>query len=500
MTQSRSDNITQATVEHLDNTLTSPFYVDDYSTRQYLELLKHLFNLFTESTVLSHTLAVEKGFKVYFLKSDQEIEVTLNANSIKLSKVFKKHGDNIALDKAVFNLNQKLHRLRKSIKDFEIYSYLHQFPQDKVHALFDSFSGLEMSKDDMRSHIREEVESLLQLHKRDIILFLSNQMYIRNFVSPSSKPKGMEQRFNGCDPDKLASIYEENFPEDFSDKLLEMVPELESSSLNFSQLDNTQFHKSLADTFRSFIDIAMLPFVEHIDEETSLSLNGYVLRMHFDTILTKLAEILLHKVLHRDKQADLFLKYYNGETVLNKKAQKIKKPSIVDTKNNTWNFSSIFSILTQYTQSKKHLKTHEKALYEKEELYQKLINELKNIQGQHKIEADKLATLKERIYQQNLEHKSLQLKCEKSSTKELKAELLHCKSMLRKQEKEYDILNDTVNNLNLKLENHKTETQNRQQHYVREKETIKTIQSNFKELEKNYQLIKAALAKAITGR
>lgn len=499
MIQSRSDKITQATVQYLEKNLSAPFYVHDYSTKQYLELLNSLFELFTENTVLSHTLAIEKGFKLFFLKSDQEIEVKLNAYSIKLSKLFKK-GINIALDKALFNLNQKLHLLNNDINEFKVHSYLYQFPQDKVVELFNSFNKLELSNDDIRSYIREALEDILQLHKRDIILFLSKKMYVRNFVSPSSKINGSELRFNGCDPEKLISIYEENFYDDFSDELLDMIPELENSALNFSRLDNTTFHQRLPDTFRSFLDIAMLPYVEGLDDETSLALNGYILRLHFDKILAKFAEILMNKVLQRDKQADLFLKYYNGETILNEKGQKIKKSSIIDANKNIWNYSAIFSILTQYTLAQKNILTHKHGLIEKEDLYHKLETELKTIQVQKNSEVAKLDTLKERLVHLRLEKKSLTYKCEKSSDKDLKSELRHCTAELRKKEDEFDILNDSVNNLILKYENNQIETNNRKQHYTKAKETTKIVETNFKDLQQSYKLIKTALAKVITGR
>lgn len=499
MIQSRSDKITQATVQYLEKNLMSPFYVHDYSTKQYLELLNSLFELFTESTVLSHTLAIEKGFKLFFLKSDQEIEVKLNAYSIKLSKLFKK-GINVALDKALFNLNQKLHLLKKDINQFKVHSYLHQFPQDKVVELFNIFDNLELSNDDIRSYIREDLEGILQLHKRDITLFLSKKMYVRNFVSPSSKTDGSELRFNGFDPEKLISLYEENFYDDFSDELLDMIPELENSALNFSRLDNATFHRLLPDTFRSFLDISMLPYIEGFDDETSLALNGYILRLHFDKMLAKFAEILMNKVLQRDKQADLFLKYYNGETILNEKGQKIKKSSIIDANKNIWNYSAIFSILTQYTLAQKNILTHKQGLLEKEDLYHKLETELNNIQVQKNSEVAKLDILKERLVHLRLEKKSLTYKCEKNSDKDLKSELRHCTAELRKKEDEFDILNDSVNNLILKYENHQIETNNRKQHYTKAKTTTKIVETNFKDLQQSYKLIKTALAKVITGR
>ena len=500
MFPSASDKITQATVNHLNKTLSAPFYVNDYSTEQYLQLVSHLFDLFDEPTISSHTLAIEKGFKLFFQRSNQEIDIKLSVNTIKLSKVLKSSGINLTMDKALFKLNQKLHLLQEEMKSFEVHSYLHEFPTEKVLELHESFKDLELSKSETFSYIREEVSRLLELHKRDIILFLSQKMYIRNFVPPNKKENLSEQRFNGCDPEKLASIYTEKFPDDFSATLLEMVPDLETSSLNFTTLDNATFHNKLADTLRSLLDIAMLPYVEEFDEDTVLALNGYILRIHFHEMLEEMAKILMEKILQRDKQADEFLKYYNGETILNSKGKRVKKPSIVDTNNNTWNFSAIFSILTQHKQTEKNLHSHEDTLDEKEALHHKLENDLKAMQSEHTLKVQELDRLKQSVLQEKMVHNKVKQKCEKSSDKALKSELNAALKSLRKKEVECDSANDVVNNLSLKLENLKTEANNRKQHYKKEKKTVQTIEASFNELDKSYDLIKAALAKAITGR
>ncbi|MBE0498285.1 MAG: hypothetical protein IBX43_03480 [Campylobacterales bacterium] len=50
----------------------------------------------------------------------------------------------------------------------------------------------------------------------------------------------------------------------------------------------------------------MLPFVEDLDDETVLGLNGYILCLNFGKALGEFADILLQKVLNRDKAADSF--------------------------------------------------------------------------------------------------------------------------------------------------------------------------------------------------
>lgn len=499
MSESISSKISNATFDHLDKNLPLTFYANDFSEKQYESLLRHLFGLFGEESTLSHTAAIKQGFKRFFAQSSQEISIHLDAKEIRLSKSRKKEGISISLDKTLFNLGNQLTALSESKKEFELRSYLYQFPQEKLLSLHDCFKDMKMDLSQIRSHIREEIELQFPLQPRDITLFFSEQMYIRLFVPPQKKA-GAEQRFNGQDPEKLEQLHKERFPENFAEKLIETLPELEESSLNFSRIDNRTFHQKFPDTIRSFLDVAMLPYTEDLDEETALALNGYILRQNFDKVLAEFADILMQKVLNRDKQADQFLKYYNGEVIMDSNGKRIKKSSIVDSAQNTWNFSAIFSILSQYKQADKKLLAQEKIVDEKEEFYVKVANENKALKLQYEKLDAQSEHLRESLAAQKLEYSELKEKEKRNIEQTTKSQLLSSEARLNAKEKEYTAIKATLDSFKIKFENHTIEMNNRKLHYDRAIRTLETIEKSYSELHENYALIRAALAKVIIGR
>lgn len=499
MIESVSSRISASVCEHLEKNLPFSFYANDFSVQQYESLLKHLFGIFGEESTLSHTSAIKQGFKRFFAQSSQEISIHLDAKEVRLSKSRKKEGISIVLDKALFNLDTQLGLLAQSKKESELRSYLYQFSPEKLLALHACFEGTTIDLSQIRSHIREEIEVSFPLQPRDIILFYSQQMYIRLFVAPQKKT-GVEQRFNGYNPETLALLYKERFADDFGDKLLDMLDELEESSLNFSRIDNRSFQQKFPDAVRSFLDLAMLPYVEDLDDETTLALNGYILRLNFDKVLAEFADILLQKVLNRDKEADLFLRYYNGETIMDSSARKIKKSFIVDAQDNIWNYSAIFSILTQYKQADKKLLSQEGIIAEKESAYLKIAAENKTLKLQLERLRAQSVELGELLEEQRRNYKEL-LEKEKSGIEQVsKSSLLSGEARLTAKEKEYTAIKAAADSAKIKFDNHTIETKNRKLHYDRAITSIETLKKSYAELHANYELIRGGLAKAIIGR
>ncbi len=499
MSESISSKVSNAVFEHLDKNLPLSFYANEFSVQQYESLLKHLFGLFGEESTLSHTLAIKQGFKKFFAQSSQEISIHLDAKEIKLSKSRKKEGISILLDKALFNLGNQLGILSENKKDLELRSYLYEFSQEKLLSLHSCFDDIKIDLNQARSHIREEAALQFPLKPRDIILFFSQKMYVRLFVPPHHKT-GAEKRFNGYDPEKLALLYKERFNDEFTQKLLNMVDELEESTLNFSQIDNRSFQQKFPDTIRGLLDLAMIPYVEDLDDETTLALNGYILRLNFDKVLGEFADILLEKVLNRDKAADQFLKYYNGETIMDNNANKIKKSSLVDTDENIWNYSAIFSILTQHRQADKKLLSQEKIIEEKESVYLKISNENKQMKLQYEKLVSQSQQLQDSLETQRIDYNELKEKEEIKSDKMTRSKLLSSEARLNAKEKELSALKIAADSFKIKFKNHTIETNNRKLHVDRAKNTMENIEKSFSELHRNYSLIRAALAKALIGR
>jgi hypothetical protein len=241
-----SENIANTTVAYLENTLDDGFYASDYTHEQAVKLREHLILVFDKQSVDSHPLSIEKGFINYFSARSQEIRVTVSDSDIQLEKRLKEGEKDPHMDRAFYHLQHHITALCMHQDEFRIYDFLFQFPQERVQELKEILLDVKLEIDEVRTHIRHYVTEAFTLSPRDIILFLKQQMYIRHFVPPQKKTAA-DARFNGHNPDELHQIYEERLPEDFSAELLQLVNELEQTTLNFSQLSNELFHKKLPD-------------------------------------------------------------------------------------------------------------------------------------------------------------------------------------------------------------------------------------------------------------
>jgi hypothetical protein len=111
------------------------------------------------------------------------------------------------------------------------------------------------------------------------------------------------------------------------------------------------------------IEILLLEIIDEHQRDKIEGFTGYVLRQHFQNIFLYTAKNLLQYVENRDKNAELFIKYYADEIILDLNGNKIQKYAITDTKSQKWNFSSIVSIMMQYKQMKLRVSSQKEAIH-----------------------------------------------------------------------------------------------------------------------------------------
>lgn len=497
MLETFSSQIMQETSSYLDKNLEPSFYAGDFCQKRFQALLEYLFELFSEERTLQNTLAIKKGMKEYFQQRHQTTEIVIQNKQLQIKKIPKKENISTVLDRALCQLDNKVAHLFDNIKDYEQHNHLKEFSKERLNDLLNCFHTLEMNICDTRVYIRESMAHYFELHKRDMIFFFTQQMYIRHFVDNT---KQKERRFNNVQAETLEAIIEEFFPDDMSDRITSMVPELEDSSLNFSRMNNAVFHQSLIETCRGFMDVLILPYIQEHDEEIALALNGYILRQNFDKILAILADILLKKVLNRDKNADIFLKYYNGDTIMDQQGIKTKKRGLVDEQNNNWNYSSIFSIITQHKQAKSRFLSYKEDLDEKEKIYLQVEERCKKTEAMYKEQTQECESLDIVINENKFLYSSLRDQTLNSDDKGLRNQAKTLFNTIKIDMKKHLKCKEKISSLAIQHDNLKVEEKNRKQQYAQAKEGIKGIESTFNKLNKSYETITALLARAITGR
>ena len=112
------------------------------------------------------------------------------------------------------------------------------------------------------------------------------------------------------------------------------------------------------------VEIMILGKINDLGKDDLIAFSGFILRIYFDAILKYTAETLLKYIEKRNKNAELFIKYYNGNVVIDDEGNKIVQHAILDSNNQKWNYSSILSILIQWKEARNRAKSQEDKLRE----------------------------------------------------------------------------------------------------------------------------------------
>lgn len=495
-----TDEISKITHQYLLDNLDPEFYASDFSQEHFESLLTELISTFGEEKTQFRIKTIRTCILNHFTSLSQECEVTISQGKINIINILPEGVKTSQMNKALIGVSVLLNKLVKDKKTYSLQEHLLCYPQDTLQDLYQKFSStpLEEKPSELRDIIRSCVKDDFNLHTRDIVLFLRKNLYVRYFVDLRNVQKENNRRFLGVSSEDLALIYEENFPEDFEDKILEMAPDVIKDALNFGRIDNFTFKETYIEVFRTLIDVAMAEYTSSLEKDTVLALNGYVLRLYFDRLLYLCAQTLIDMVMQRDRKADVFLRFYNGETMVEKGGKNIKKPFIVDVKKNIWNYSSIFSIMTQCTQYEKKYEQQLQSLNEAEESYKKSEELLYQSQENEKNISKELSLIKNEIQACTLVKNNL-LSIKKPSKDERSA-------LLKKKQEEKNLLarHDEAftqrNDASLKLENARIVKQSRLKQFEAQKRSTGTLQKKGEELYAQQDNIFSAIAKALIFR
>jgi len=495
-----SDQINKFTSNYLTENLEVDFYASDFSQKYFETLLQSLFENFGKEKTQSRMKTIRTCIMSHFSKSGQECEVNISAGKIKVVNKLKPGIQSAELNKASISLGLSMQILIKNKDDYSLQENLLCYPQDVLNDLYSKFShtSIHEDKQELRNTIRANVSNDFELDNRDIVLFLRKKLYIRYFIKAKKAEGDSNRRFEGMDPQYLETLYQDNFPENFSEILLDMAPEVISDALDFSRIDNFAFKEKYIEVFKTLVDVAMQEYVSSIEKESIIALNGYILRLHFDSLLFICAEILIDMVMKRNRKADEFLRFYNGETLVDVKGKNIKKPLIVDDKGNRWNYNSIFSIMTQGMQYAAQYENQVKAIEEAQSQYQKAKEELGSAKSQVNESEQRLSLVKDELTACTLVKDSL---IEIISPSEEEKKSLQVK---RAEEKRLLLKHDELFSKNreksLKHESAKVLEKSRFKQVEVGKATLGSMEKKAKELEQQQVDILTALAKALIFR
>jgi len=343
-------------------------YALDMTQDHYQTILKQLKIENDASMFETKKGALKKAFSEYFQKySNQEIEVEVRPNDFFITKRFDDPKRPEAFDRLLHRNAVVFINLKEEKNNYLPLPFLLAIPNEFRNDIINGYLALNESLDTARLYTRVQMQSIFSLQERDIIFFLKGKIYVRYFIPKKKVPSGVDKRFSGESPEIMEELHAKYFPNGAWEQIESVLNEILEEKLNFSYIDNATFRQTFIPVFRGMIDIMLLEVLEPDDRDKLEGLTGFVLRQNFDQILLFSAKNLLDYVEKRDKNAELFIKYYNEEVIIDANGNKIQKHAIIDSKQQRWNYSAILSIMMQYKQSKSRISLQKEAIAEAQE-------------------------------------------------------------------------------------------------------------------------------------
>lgn len=486
-------SLEEAIHKNLENMFPDGIYALDFKNEHYSELLKRLSAGFSADKILKRRGTIHREMSNHFSKSDQKISIIFHSGQIVVQKEFDEDSYDEEEDRRNYIINSKLKEIIKNPDQYKPVSNMWIIPESHKDELVSAYSSMSSSTNEIREFLKHNLHTQFLLNHRDIIFFLREKIFIREYTSPRKVPEGADKRYAGLDHDDVVTLYKKHFPVGVEDKIEAILPEILSDKLNFSIIDNATFIRDFIPVFRSMVEIIILEHGLDLDDITLEGLSGYILRINLDLILLICAQDLFKHIENRDRNAEKFIKYYSDDVVIDSKHKRVQKYAIVDKKGQKWNYTSILSIIIQNKESDKKILRQEQQI--------DMIKGRFDIAGNKLIDAEKRKqAITEKSKDINLEIKSLEMQIQSvnirnthRSRKEVETEKL---SLQRKRLNLLDskkFLVTKKDQIEREYRNTNTEFTNWENRLRKEKKLLTQMRASIVSLKESYEILLHAM-------
>ena len=94
-----------------------------------------------------------------------------------------------------------------------------------------------------------------------------------------------------------------------------------------------------------------------------------------------------------NKNAEIFIKYFVDEVIIDPNGNKIQKYAIVDSKQQRWNFSAILSIMMQYKQVEQKISAQQEIILTAQKALKNHLDQMASILEAYDMIVEALATV-----------------------------------------------------------------------------------------------------------
>lgn len=476
-------------VDLLKTFLPSNLYALDFSTNHYKSLLDKLKIAKDEKLFDLKKGTLIEGITEYFSLTFQMVSVDISFHNCSITKHFTDDTSSEVLDRMLYKHSKLLIDISEHKETYRTLPYLLSIPEETRDLLVKGFIDKNESMEKVRKMLRLQIQPIFNLGERDITFFLRGRIWIRYYTPPKKVLEGEDKRYAGESQEELAAMYKMYFPHGMWKDIESILSEVLEEKLNFSIIDNTTFTRTFIPVFRGMIEILLIDVINPNDRNKIEGFTGYILRIYFDRILLYTAKNLLLFVEQRDKNAEIFIKTFSDDTLIDSTGKKTKKYAIVDEKQQTWNYVTILSILMQYKQSKLRIISQNNILSTVKEQLKQSDENLKFENNSQEMQEKKIDKIIKKIADSEL----MNFKNDKGSDPAQAKRHEELIAMKRTEENELYLIKNRIANITIEL--------GRQRKKLKHETEAKTMLIEQTEpLKETYERIAKALALVLTKR
>ncbi len=498
------------TYAFLEQNISESFYCEDFNKELTQKLYNHLRYHFDEQTLINERPNIRKALKSYFSLFRQRISVLFKGLDLIIIKdlkknVFKEHS-------AQFHkMSQCLVSLAPYLDNFKVNAGVYMIPPDQIANVGCSFENI---KDEAlkKELYRESAKVAFDLEDKDLVFFVNDKLTIKKFLKDT---KNIERRAYGLPPEELEKLKNIVFEKNVQDEIQQAITLLTKTTLNFAVISNEFFRKnSIALVQNALYQVASIFLNEDSHEALKKAFVNYIFRENFIKIHRYFAKELIELHAYRKKNAEKFLRFFDGKIEMIDGRQ-VKKPDIVDAKNQRWNAVSILPVAIGKIRGDKEISSLKDTLQnttvkitelnEKRDSLEKELAELQ--ENKDSIDAkiynliQESKKLQDKNY--NLKRQRIRGAIDANTQQEINGLVIEIKKYNKEEEALRKLSRETNSALEIlktRIENVNTEIQIQERFLHEQRRKIENLTKTYAPIYEKYDLIVDAVAKTLTIR
>ncbi|MBE0495535.1 MAG: hypothetical protein IBX45_03905 [Campylobacterales bacterium] len=507
-----STHVFKETFAFLEQHIDESFYCESFDGALTKALYTTLSYHFSDEEIFENRTQIRKAFKSYFLLLNQKISLFFRGSETIVLKDLKKHV--FKEHSQQFHENSKLLTpLFAQLDRYRVKEGVYMIPRETLIAHGCDYENIE-DEAIKKELYRETAKVAFYLEVRDLVFFMNEKLTIKKFAS-SQEGNPSERRAYGLPPEELEKLKTMVFEQSILNEIQSGIDLLLSTKLNFAVISNEYFRKNA------------IPFVQNIlyqvasmymGEDSHIALKNafvnYIFREHFYSIHELFSQKLLGLHALREKNAENFLRFYDGniEVIEGRQAQ---KPEIIDEKGQKWNAVSILPIVIQKMRCDKENETLQERVEKAQAKYDEANEKLLVLTQETEVVRQKKEELDEAIKRTITQSKELQdknyelkrLRNQGQADEAMQKEIGELAIEIKQYSKEEEVLRTSIRETNnaleaarIKTKNLNTEIQSLERYINDHHRKLDNLLQMYAPIMEKYDLIIDAVAKTLMAK